>query len=114
MLAISSKVKLIEDITQMFPSENGEKSVNDFLKNSNFSDRIVINLSANNANLVIPDTLVEFSNILADQLNTKFKNDIKSIDYTTNDSLFQEVLSIIKHNLPIFWRPKIILKLTPC
>ena len=106
MLAISSKVKLIEDITQMFPSENGEKSVNDFLKNSNFSDRIVINLSANNANLVIPDTLVEFSNILADQLNTKFKNDIKSIDYTTNDSLFQEVLSIIKHNLPIFLEAK--------
>jgi predicted RND superfamily exporter protein len=106
MLFIASKIELKEDLIQMLPEEKGNKNAYEFLENSKFTERIIVNISAKDTNDVVPDSLVEFADAFVEQLNTKLSADIKSIEYTANDSLFHEVLNVINSNLPVFLEEK--------
>jgi 1-acyl-sn-glycerol-3-phosphate acyltransferase len=106
MLFVASKIELKEDLIQMLPEEKGNKNAYEFLENSKFTERIIVNISAKDTNAVIPDSLVEFADAFVEQLNAKLSADIKSIEYTANDSLFNEVLNVINNNLPVFLEEK--------
>jgi 1-acyl-sn-glycerol-3-phosphate acyltransferase len=106
MLLVVSKIELKEDLIQMLPEEKGDKNAHQYLESSKFTERIIFNISAKDSNTVIPDAIVEFSDYFVDQLNLKLNNNIKSIEYTANDSLFKEVLDIINNNLPVFLTEK--------
>ncbi|MDB5228962.1 MAG: methyltransferase protein [Bacteroidota bacterium] len=102
MLLIASKVELKEDVIQMLPEEKSNKNAYEFLQSSKFTERIIVSISAKDTNSVIPDSLVQFADAFVEQVNTKLRTDIKSIDYTASDSLFREVLTVIDNNLPVF------------
>lgn len=106
MLLIATKVELKEDVVQMLPEEKNNKNAYEFLESSKFTEKIIVNISARDTNAVIPDSLVQFADAFAEQLNTKLNSDLKSIEYTANDSLFKEVLDVIDNHLPVFLESK--------
>lgn len=102
MLIVASKVELKEDIVQMLPKEEGNENAHEFLQSSKFTEKIIVTVSSKDTTAIIPDELVGFSDAFVSRLNTSYKKEIKSIEYTANDSLFNEVLKVIQNNLPVF------------
>jgi 1-acyl-sn-glycerol-3-phosphate acyltransferase len=96
-----------EDLLQMLPAEKNNKNAYDFLESSKFTERIIIDISSKDPNENIsPDSLITFADEFASEINTKLRNAITSVESTSNDSLFGEVMSVINNNLPVFLEDK--------
>jgi 1-acyl-sn-glycerol-3-phosphate acyltransferase len=87
----------------MLPQGKEHEDALSLLENSKFTERIIVNVTAKPQSAAAdPDSLIEFTDALVAQLDTTVGAYLKSIEYTSNDSLFAEVLNVINNNLPIF------------
>jgi len=103
LIFFASKVQLKENISQLLPSEKSTEQFNQFFQNSKIADRIMICITPKDTlSELYPDSMVVFSDSLAERLKKNLSTYIESLDYTANDSDVANVLSIIDNNLPLF------------
>ncbi|MDC9723551.1 MAG: MMPL family transporter [Urechidicola sp.] len=100
LLSISFQLNLEEDITKLIPQSEKTKTLNKVLKNTNFSDKIVINIIADaDGN---PDDLTAYASDMVDSLNQSCSNYILSIQGQIPDDDITQTLDFIYDNLPLF------------
>jgi 1-acyl-sn-glycerol-3-phosphate acyltransferase len=98
------QVKLEEDITKMFPTDEKSEKSNFVFKNTQFLDRLIINISQKDTALPAdPDKLVEYASQLEESLKQDtFKLYIKDIQAKVEEETIFEVQNSIYNNLPFF------------
>ncbi|MFK5878059.1 MAG: 1-acyl-sn-glycerol-3-phosphate acyltransferase [Flavobacteriaceae bacterium] len=100
LLSISSQLNLEEDITKLIPKSEKTKTLNKVLKNTNFSDKIVINIAiASEGN---PDDLTAYASEMVDSLQHSCREYILSIQGQIPDDDITYTLDFMYNNLPLF------------
>lgn len=100
LMSISFQLNLEEDITKLIPQSEKTKTLNKVLKNTNFSDKIVINISADSAGN--PNDLAAYASEMVDSLNQSCSNYILSIQGEIPDDDITHTLDFMYDNLPLF------------
>jgi len=97
---VAFKINFEEDITKLIPQSEKTKTLNKVLNNVDFSDKIIINITAKEKG--DPNKLAVFATELLDSINKHCKNDILNIQgEITNDNMV-ETMDFIYDNLPLF------------
>src|SRR5215218_6352018 len=63
----ASKIKLEEDITAVLPKDAKTEKLNTIFQNSKFLDKLVIDVSLKDSSVVLPDSLVAFTELLVEK-----------------------------------------------
>lgn len=100
LLFFSSRLNLEEDISKLIPQTEETKTLNEVLKNTNFADKIIVNISvkANGS----PDDLTAFASEIIDSLQLQCKDYIKKIQGEIEDEDVVKTIDFIYDNLPLF------------
>lgn len=107
MLFFTFKVNYIENVSQMLPQGKTNEEALSLLENSSIANRIIFTISAKKNTLANePDSLIAFTDVLAEKIQEHYQKYITSIEYTANDSLFANMLQVIQNNLPLFLEEK--------
>ena len=83
VLFIASKIKFEEDITKLIPSNKENLELQKVLKNVNFTDKIIINITKETAGSV--DDLTQYASQLIDSINKSSSKYIKQIQGKIDD-----------------------------
>src|SRR3989339_245119 len=76
----ASKIRFEEDISKMLPSDENIDKITLVSQNLNFADKLIINISLNDTNLVPqPDKLIEFGDKISLELEKLQPSLIKEI-----------------------------------
>ena len=100
LLSISFRLNLEEDITKLIPQSEETKTLNKVLNNTDFSDKIVINIIANSEGL--QDDLTQYASEMIDSLNQTCSDYIDNIQGQIPDEDITQTLNFIYNNLPLF------------
>lgn len=102
---VAFQLKLEEDITKIMPVEGDFKQYSDLLQNSEFADRIVVQLTSNDSlgNDQTVEELTNFSDSLVAQLRINLDSTLlKNITHKIDESQFLKLYDVILDNLPLF------------
>ena len=100
LLSISFRLNLEDDITKLIPQSEETKTLNKVLNNTDFSDKIVINIIANSEGL--QDDLTQYASEMIDSLNQTCSDYIDNIQGQIPDEDITQTLNFIYNNLPLF------------
>ncbi|MBO0591069.1 MMPL family transporter [Cellulophaga sp. E16_2] len=100
VLFIASKIKFEEDITKLIPSNKENLELQKVLKNVNFTDKIIINITKETAGSV--DDLTQYASQLIDSINKSSSKYIKQIQGKIDDDQIGITADFIYKNLPLF------------
>jgi len=110
---LASRLQFEEDISRMIPTDEKTNRASFILRNSRFSDRLVINISqADTSKDANPDRLTVYAETLVQQLDSIYKPTyISEITATVPEDLMLRVNNIFYNNLPLFLEEKDYLKI---
>ena len=100
LLSISFQLNLEEDITKLIPQSEKTKTLNKVLKNTNFSDKIVVNIALDSEGK--PDDLTSYASEMVDSLLHSCSEYILSIQGQIPDDDITHTLDFMYNNLPLF------------
>ena len=104
----ASRLQFEEDITRMIPTDEKTNRASFILRNSRFSDRLVINISqTDTAAEANPDLLTAYAETFVQQVDSLYKpSHISEITATVPEDLMLQVNDIFFNNLPLFLEEK--------
>ena len=94
-------ITLEEDITKLIPSGEKQELLKKILKEADFSDKLIVSISAESEN-ANPDSLVVYANELTDILEDDFSEYILEIKGKVPEKDINQVYNFVYGNLPIF------------
>ncbi len=94
------QIKLEEDITKLIPQTEASKKLNNVLKHTNFSDKIIVNIALQNNNE--QNKLAQIALQFLDSVNHCCKGYITNIQGQLHENDLQQTIDFINENLPIF------------
>ena len=100
LLYFSLRLNLEEDISKVIPQSEETKTLNKVLKNTDFSDKIIINISVKADGT--PDDLTAYASEIIDSLQTSCKDYILNIQGEISDDDMVNTMDFIFANLPLF------------
>lgn len=100
----ASKLTLEEDISKVIPSDEKMEKLNEVLKNSSFSDQVIMTFSLKDTSLSKPDELVKATQFFSDLLINKeeFKPYVKELSKQITDQKISEGFDFFYTHLPYF------------
>jgi 1-acyl-sn-glycerol-3-phosphate acyltransferase len=99
----ASRIQLEEDITKFFPDDERVQKLNYVFQNSKFVERIVVMVSVrDSASAPIPDSLVNFAEILSQRMDQELKPFISRMVTKVDDDVVLRLFSLVYDNLPVF------------
>ena len=101
---LAYKLELEEDITKMMPRDEKIDKLNFILKNSKFTDKLIINISLSDTTAQSdPEKLIAFTDDLVKILqNDQRFTGIKEIVYKIPEEMIYELYDTFYENMPIF------------
>ncbi len=90
-----------EDITKLIPSGKKQKTLKTILKEVDFSDNLILSISAESAE-VHPDSLVLYANELTGILESDFSDYILEVKGKLPEKDLNEIYNFVYRNLPVF------------
>ncbi len=100
LLFFSLRLNLEEDISKVIPQSEKTKTLNKVLKNTDFSDKIIVNISVK-TNGTAEDLILYASEIL-DSLQRCCQGYILNIQGQIEDDAMEKTMEFISANLPLF------------
>ena len=100
LVYFSLQLELEEDITKLIPQSEETKTLNKVLKNTDFSDKIIVNISVKKEGTT--DDLISFAHELIDSLQSNCKDYILNIQGEIADDDLLNTMNFIYENLPLF------------
>ncbi len=99
----AENLKTDEDFSTLFPKEKNFEKFNLILKNSSFSDKIVVFFTANDtANPEKTKLLIKRADTFVDSVEKRFGAQIKDIKYKISDKDILMLYDFFYENLPLF------------
>ncbi len=96
-------IKLEEDITRIFPSDERVEKFDYVFRNSRVSERLVMMISVRDSSTAPqPDDLIAFATQLADSIADRHTEHIKGIRTEVDDARVLELFQTIRQHLPVF------------
>ncbi|UAB83487.1 MMPL family transporter [Zunongwangia sp. SCSIO 43204] len=96
---LASKVELEEDVTGLIPSGKDQDVLKRILKETEFSDKIVVTISSEEEQ---PQELISYAERFIDSVNTKLPNFVENIEGKIADEGVREIYNFVYQNLPLF------------
>ena len=97
---LASCIEFEEDITKLIPQTEKSSEAQKVLKQVNFADKIIVNISRNeNATL---EDLTSYATVFIDSISTTSKDYIKRIQGQVEDEDVLNTLDFVYQNLPLF------------
>ncbi|WP_417887469.1 MMPL family transporter [Zunongwangia sp.] len=103
MVFTASNVRFEEDVTGLIPSGEDQAVLKRILKETEFSDKIIVCISSEEENL---EKLTQYANQFIDSLNTQLPNYIKNIEGKIPQEGVDEIYDFVYENLPLFLSKK--------
>ena len=100
LLFAASKIQFEEDITKLIPTNKDNAELQNVLKNVNFTDKIIVNITKGNDGSV--DDLTNYASQFIDSINKSSSQYIKQIQGKVDNDDIKETASFIYQNLPLF------------
>ncbi|MEH6535266.1 MAG: MMPL family transporter [Psychroserpens sp.] len=100
LLFIASRIQFEEDITKLIPSNDKNSEAQKVLKNVNFTDKIIVNISRDPNGSI--DDLTDYASQFIDSISKTSNNYIKQIQGKIDTNEIQSTLNFIYQNLPLF------------
>ncbi|MEP3837864.1 MAG: MMPL family transporter [Algibacter sp.] len=97
---VASKIEFEEDITKLIPTNSENSEFQKVLKNVNFTDKIIVNISRSETGLV--DDLTAYAAQFIDSIKASSGNYIKQIQGRVEDAEIKNTADFIYQNLPLF------------
>lgn len=99
----AANVRLEEDITRIFPSDERVQKFDQIFRNSRLSERLVMMISVRDSSTAPqPDALVALATQLADSIAIRHAADIKDIQTQIDDDKALQLLQLVQQHLPVF------------
>lgn len=100
---LASKIEISENIFEMLPQEKESEQLTAFMKNSKFSDRMLVIISQKDTIAEAdPDQLISLADSFAGKISNDLIQYISLLNYKTDDSSISSVLNVFDEHLPIF------------
>ncbi|WP_179348911.1 MMPL family transporter [Winogradskyella pacifica] len=100
LVFIASKIEFEEDITKLIPTNTENAELQKVLKNANFTDKIIVNITKGTDGSV--EDLTQYASQFIDSINNSSSFYIKQIQGQIDDNEIQKTASFIYDNLPLF------------
>ncbi len=100
LLVVASRIQFEEDITKFIPTNTKNSKAQKVLKNVNFTDKIIVNISRD-PNGSIED-LTQYASQFIDSISKNSGEYIKQIQGKVNDEDILNTVNFIYKNLPLF------------
>jgi len=100
LLFFSLGLNLEEDISKLIPQSEETKTLNKVLKNTDFSDKIILNISVSTDGT--EEDLTSFANAIIDSLQTKCGDFILNIQGQIPEENIMKTMDFVYANLPLF------------
>ncbi|WP_159022226.1 MMPL family transporter [Formosa sp. L2A11] len=100
LVFVASKIEFEEDITKLIPSNAENSELQKVLKNVNFTDKIIVNITKSKDGSV--EDLTQYASQFIDSINASSSPYIKKIQGQIDDKEIQKTASFIYDNLPLF------------
>jgi len=100
LVFVASKIEFEEDITKLIPSNAENSELQKVLKNVNFTDKIIVNITKSKDGSV--EDLTQYASQFIDSINASSSPYIKKIQGRIEDNEIQKTASFIYNNLPLF------------
>lgn len=95
----ASRINFEEDISKLIPSNEDSEQINRVLQNTNFSDKIIINISSENPGNL--NQLQTYADELTDSLSTQ-SDYIQKIQSKFDDDRMFELMDFVSSHLPLY------------
>lgn len=93
-----------EDISQLIPSNNKNKKLQEVLNTVKFTDKIIVNISRGKGGEL--SDVINYASDFNDSISTHYNNYIKSIQGKVEDETALETIDFVYNNLPLFLNEK--------
>ncbi|MEW4922217.1 1-acyl-sn-glycerol-3-phosphate acyltransferase [Algibacter sp. 2305UL17-15] len=100
LLLIASRLQFEEDITKLIPSNAKNSKAQKVLKNVNFTDKIIVNISRDPNGSV--EDLTQYASQFIDSISKNSESYIKQIQGKVDDEAILNTINFIYKNLPLF------------
>lgn len=100
LLFVASKIEFEEDITKLIPSNDKTNETQKVLQNTNFADKIIVNISRKSDGSV--DDITQYATQIIDSINKSSGEYVKKIQGKVEDEDIFETLDFVYQNLPLF------------
>ena len=100
LLFFAMKLKFEEDITKLIPQSEETKTLNKVLNNTDFSDKIILNISIKENGS--PEDLISYAEEIIDSLQVHCSDYIAAIQGEISDDDMVNTLDFVYNNLPLF------------
>ena len=100
LLYIASKIEFEEDITKLIPTNDKTSEAQKVLKNVNFADKIIVNITRESDASV--DDMTQYASQFIDSINKTSSKYVKQIQGKIEDEDILETLDFVYKNLPLF------------
>ncbi|ANH79665.1 glycerol acyltransferase [Niabella ginsenosidivorans] len=105
-LLFASRIKFVEDVYAIIPKDQKTEKLTQVFGNSKFADKLAIMVSLKDTGRTAADSLVSYTDELADALQQRAKPYIKNIRYKVEDDFTMELFQTIQEHLPVFLSEK--------
>ncbi|ULQ51494.1 trifunctional MMPL family transporter/lysophospholipid acyltransferase/class I SAM-dependent methyltransferase [Flavihumibacter fluvii] len=99
---VASRIHLEEDITSIIPKDDKTQALNEVFQQSKLLDKMIITVSVKDTTLTEPDSLVQFSDELANAVQSGLPAYIADISHVVDDEASIGLLATINEHLPVF------------
>ncbi len=100
LLWIASGLKFDEDISKLIPANEENEKLQKVLKNVNFSDKIIVNISLENKGEF--EDLVDYATAFIDSISNNYSDYITNISGKFEEEDALETIDFVYNNLPLF------------
>ena len=100
LLFFSLRLNLEEDITKLLPESEETKTLNKVLKNTDFSDKIIVNISIAKDGTI--DDLTTYASEILDSIQIQCSEFILNVQGEIQEEDMIETIDFINANLPLF------------
>ena len=100
LLLVASRIQFEEDITKLIPSNDENSKVQKVLKNVNFTDKIIVNISRESNGSI--EDLTQYASQFIDSISKNSGDYIKQIQGKVDNDDILNTVNFIYKNLPLF------------
>ena len=100
LIFVASKIQFEEDINKLIPTTKDNAELQNVLKNVNFTDKIIVNITKEDHASV--DDLTNYASQFIDSINKSSSQYIKQIQGEVKSDDIQETANFVYQNLPLF------------
>lgn len=105
-LFFASRIRFVEDVYAIIPKDQKTEKLTQVFENSKFADKLAIMVSLKDTGRTAADSLVSYTDALADALQQTAKPYIKNIRYKVEDDFTMALFQTIQEHLPVFLSEK--------